>query len=655
MWNLDLCKILFTMTIVVSCAAAQEKIPNPSKSKNTEVEMVNDTILKCAHVDQIVVENSKNRPICFNPKEENACLYKGVSFLKAFQNLNRKLFESCLIFGKKIETNAALKSIPIRIEMNVEEVEQLKFANWADKNIDLLIKLEGFHTSSHFGEIIIVGHQPSPFLMQGVLDPQLMNNDFESNRTWPYAPQFLNSVDELIHYLKDQPIQTHFEGLDSIAEQVVQLSENPPQTKIVETYRESGCQTTCIKESSRIDLSKGQAFYREFISNQNVYRSEWIIENEYNQVVGLLYMAKKFPALSVKISRNSNGFAESVEVKNRQGDLIFQEKWNSTELVGSQKSNGVVDFDSIDIAKVGVCEDSLNPKNFFAKHNGNFILKGPRSSESFYGWMGQEFNLSGRLHINKIGLPIDQFFLDEHSLEVAGELSQGEPIGLIPLGIDACLNPKIANEWWPTFKQSGARVINMSLRNPDDPFTCSQWVEKHPINNDREAVLWVVAAGNQGVEGANGCPQFFSGQANIIVVGASDGQYVHRKSNYGIDLVDLYVDGQTFDGHSWGTSFSAPKVAKTAAQIFERFPNLSVEQVKASIMLSVYWPSRWLDSRSGGILDSTSAIELAEFIDINKGNLEKALEDKYKGYFFNKEYKKRNELLEKLFKGDVNE
>ncbi len=654
----ELMKFALLTFLATSCVAAHTDQPSSQSQVSPPLVEAELPILTCKRVTDIVIENSDQEPLCVDPKRENVCLRNDISFVAALQHPEKAIFESCLIFGEPASLaalNVTLKRMPVRVDLNVEFNEKQRFAHWADQHRVLLKGLRGFATSSNFGEIVSVSQTPSPFLVQGVLDPQLMSVDFESSRSWPHAPQLLGSVTELIKYLQAGTLKEKFQGLNTTEARLLELSKNAPVTEVVETYRENACQSTCIKESDKISLGSGQTFFREYFSRGTVYRSEWVLENSDQQIVGLLYMAKSFPALFARIERHSSGVAKSIEVINRQGAVVFQKQWDISDLVKPQPIEGLVDFDSIELPKVGLCEESLVPEIFTDQHPESFILRGPRSPDSFYGWTDGSQSLSGREYVNKLSLPLDQFFLGEHSLDVAGELAQGEPVGIIPLGISACLKPRAAHDWWPSFIESGTRVINLSVRNRDDEPTCREWIRQHPIESDRESVLWVVAAGNQGVDGPNGCPQYLSGRPNIIVVGASQRGRVHPNSNYGESLVDIFANGKTFDGMAWGTSFAAPKVAKVAAVIFARFPDLTVEQVKAAILLSVEWPWRKLESRTGGVLDASSALDLAELINQKQGNIDQALQEKYGNFIISYEYEKRKELWKKIFKGEKNE
>ncbi len=96
-------------------------------------------------------------------------------------------------------------------------------------------------------------------------------------------------------------------------------------------------------------------------------------------------------------------------------------------------------------------------------------------------------------------------------------------------------------------------------------------------------------------------------------------------SNAGRDYSDIVADGSglgsDFDG---GTSYAAPRVSRVAALLAQEFPALSVEQIRASILLGarvpyeISWNSfvvpRFLPTRSGGILDEKATRKVAQHI-----------------------------------------
>lgn len=131
------------------------------------------------------------------------------------------------------------------------------------------------------------------------------------------------------------------------------------------------------------------------------------------------------------------------------------------------------------------------------------------------------------------------------------------------------------------------RVINMSLAGP---FSAA---ERDLVDAAGSVgILVVAAAGNEGTNFKEASYPAALGLPNVISVGASDASDNKATfSNYGA-WVDVMAPGVAVFGATGasgygpldGTSFSSPIVAGAAALLWDKFPNLTVAEVKRRIV-----------------------------------------------------------------------
>lgn len=167
-------------------------------------------------------------------------------------------------------------------------------------------------------------------------------------------------------------------------------------------------------------------------------------------------------------------------------------------------------------------------------------------------------------------------------------------------------------------RRNGANIINASFEG-----TSYSQAEKSAIDAFGAAGgLFVVAAGNSGTNN-DSSPVYPASypSANIIAVAATtptDG--LASFSNYGTSGVDLGAPGQnilsTEPGSAYrymsGTSAAAPFVAGTAALIKAKYPSLTSEQIKDSILRSADAVSSLAGKvASGGRLNASAALSIA--------------------------------------------
>jgi hypothetical protein len=162
---------------------------------------------------------------------------------------------------------------------------------------------------------------------------------------------------------------------------------------------------------------------------------------------------------------------------------------------------------------------------------------------------------------------------------------------------------------WAT--DSGANVINMSLGSQSQLSNLKRNAINHAIS--KNAVI-VVAAGNDRIDARL---YGWASSPDVITVAAVDSQNrPARFTNFG-SVVDIAAPGVSIlssvprndFSRKQGTSMAAPFVSAAVAMYLINNPELSVDEVRSSIINYVNVPNGWNANRYGnGILDMRLAI-----------------------------------------------
>ncbi|MFW7380428.1 MAG: S8 family serine peptidase [Oligoflexus sp.] len=176
---------------------------------------------------------------------------------------------------------------------------------------------------------------------------------------------------------------------------------------------------------------------------------------------------------------------------------------------------------------------------------------------------------------------------------------------VIPVGYPSLLDGSFRS----ILKASRSKLILLPATVPIQKEAC-----EHQFQNLSQDVLWIMAAGNDGMENPKfRCPQLLGSPQNRIVVAASTagGYQLDHRSDFGVKYADIAAPGIASNGHR-GTSFAAPKIARVAAEILDRHPDLSAAEIRLAILLaSSFDPQRPLAVRSGGSLQESWALVAA--------------------------------------------
>lgn len=174
----------------------------------------------------------------------------------------------------------------------------------------------------------------------------------------------------------------------------------------------------------------------------------------------------------------------------------------------------------------------------------------------------------------------------------------------------------------------GARVCNLSWGGPEYSQALRDTIANY------SDMLFIASAGNEATNidsqpvypAAFDCP-------NLITVAAIDNQGKKPEwSNFGINSVDVAAPGMDIIGIiDWpepqpdeylyvaGTSAAAPHVSAIAALLFSKYPDMSIDNVKESILLSVKRvPELKAYTKTGGTVDAFSALLLGGFMELKK-------------------------------------
>jgi hypothetical protein len=292
--------------------------------------------------------------------------------------------------------------------------------------------------------------------------------------------------------------------------------------------------------------------------------------------------------------------------------LVYDRQWN---LIGDQRFDSSAaqararDFASrVPVAtspagrNVGFCESLPTNEGLTSA-----VVRGPVES-SLLGWTNHPFD--GLLDL------IDGVFLEPentHGQAVAETLIDTfAEAKLIPLSTETCLTEY--PRWAPTLQRAGVKVMTLSGTIPVDTRWCDAFYDPQRYLGPNQPFLWVVAAGNAGQRNPNRrCPQTTPHRDNLLVVAGGEDR-LWSGSDYGVDYADLAASPKASRSADVGTSFSAPRVAAVAAQLADRFPSLTPEDLKNILMKSAHVPSPSLDVRSGGALDACGARGLGEAV-----------------------------------------
>jgi len=180
---------------------------------------------------------------------------------------------------------------------------------------------------------------------------------------------------------------------------------------------------------------------------------------------------------------------------------------------------------------------------------------------------------------------------------------------IIPLG-SAIFSPMTATAVRRAMRSDyRTHVGSLSVANSMDLAACT----KNMSTLLSTGLLLAVAAGNDRSDIAETdlCPQRLAPSPNLIVVGAAQYNRMESYSNYGEKFVDIAADGSTHEHAPGGTSFAAPRVAYTTAQLAADPEILALgiaptnAQIRMALLLSAELPPNGeLPVRCGGSLTS---------------------------------------------------
>jgi subtilisin family serine protease len=208
-------------------------------------------------------------------------------------------------------------------------------------------------------------------------------------------------------------------------------------------------------------------------------------------------------------------------------------------------------------------------------------------------------------------------FNHPHGTGVASILSR-DPNVVEILPINGVTNPSLAVK---RAREQGARIINCSWGPTDDapPGEVEAWEKAISSAPD---LLFVFAAGNSHRDlDAKPLPLTSWPAKNKMVVASTDADgKLSSFSNFGKGTVDLAALGSKVPvakpggGYQTvsGTSYSAPAVARAAAEVRSANPNLSPEQIIGILTRSASKKTELLSTlKSGGILNEEAAVKMA--------------------------------------------
>lgn len=261
----------------------------------------------------------------------------------------------------------------------------------------------------------------------------------------------------------------------------------------------------------------------------------------------------------------------------------------------------------------------------------NQIL-GPEDN-SLSGWIKNTDNslllyADGFRNYTLSGFDITQTAID-HGRAVHAILESSLDRPNIVMSSLSCFNP----DRWSSYllqapHSSYPLVRNLSFGIYSSPENCAAWNGNNEFYKEHH--LWVMGAGNV-LPGSphsqffkhRSCLQMMASKINSLIVAATDeNQKIASYSVKGPEYADVAISGTTlYQGKKLeGTSFATPKVSRLAADLSARYSELAERGfIRYLIMLSPKLKDegdhfKFLPVRSGGIVDSKKAFELAELV-----------------------------------------
>ena len=425
------------------------------------------------------------------------------------------------------------------------------------------------------------------------------------------------------------------------------IKEKPESQKVIEISDE-GCLQGC-RLIKKWRLSSGLQINQEKLYlNGGVAQNRIVFDKDGKIYQLVLDPSDRFNHLietSQKLSQNQ--FLQETSIYGDSLDLIVQDPLVSQFDVSDKVSARQLikpDAFSSKIPQVVVCESG----GFFPwlKDNPDTVIFGPNKNKSLMGWSDDSRyyfdtvkNLDSRSGLTFFENNEEyQQTLDSHGYAVISRLSdvmENEKVKVAGISTKLCMD--IDSNWDSSIlRHSKARTVNASFNEVFDPDVCKNSPIAQKIRKTENQLLWVFAAGNYGTDldvgRSDSCPQTIVAQKNLIKVSSGSLNGIDRYSNYGHLSSDIVANGSAPGGIS-GTSFAAPLVSKIAAMINHRFPNLTPEQVKKTLLFSVdFNQGNPLPVTSGGVLNPERALQMAQALDENDYSDEKWIKKTYCKY-----------------------
>ncbi len=622
--------LTFTFVFLVGCnSSAGDKSQAPQNTKPVCGSWFSN---ECTCAKGLYLFENGDDKRCLDLKATNFCLENKNGFQIALGLKDSTVFDDCISFPVSKAKTLPLQSIDIHIALyDVPLAEKKKFAMWADAHTDLLKSMDSWVTaSSTSGEFLNVTSNITPFL-KDMLNPYLMPVYTVDYIQSFLSPKIFSDVDGLIEYLEEPQRKSKMDTarfrFDNRALALAHFYNSDWQAKerkvaYVNSVQE--CAGSCLRESEPESFHNYQFVVREYVVEDKAFRTEIIMFDEGRSVVGTLYLAQAKVSTLFLIDRDNGGLEAGISAYTVNGEKIHETPAKVSMSAGAlmkQRAEWMQTTQGPDY-QIAVCETEFRFEEFRKRGIESHLQFGPHLSASYFGWVESPINnqqfWQGQVFMNPLGLSFSNFFYADHAANVSNVLvtnPSGYHVGVIPMGIDECLDAKYMAESWRSVRaQTNVRVVNLSVTDQVDEPTCQKLMEAHPVTGDDD-VLWIMGAGNAGSDVNLNCPQFFAGQDNVIIVGASNNGYMESYSNRG-QWVDIAASGFGKDGGSSsdgaGTSYAAPRVSRLAGKIFFFYPKLTALQVKLAILLGSKYVGDYFPVRSRGELSDERAMRYAE-------------------------------------------
>lgn len=386
----------------------------------------------------------------------------------------------------------------------------------------------------------------------------------------------------------------------------IQLLTDFNRKSEVQSFSELGCAEICTEKTELINDDESKVYRVRVFSGGNPIQDSIILFNKITHDTEQMLVLFNQRASHLYISDGHGGY----EVYKYSGEKIA-----TAQSLDQNFPEKIRRFDNEKQTPVAIFEGQYNNVADSAAVFGPFL------ESSYYGWFN-ETDERPFYYGKTITLLGEEDFTDPvHSALVSRVASENLTKPILPFSISSLINgdfDKVISR--VPFKKF---VASFSAAFTYTTETCKASSLAKTIESTQNTILWFTGAGNEGTSVNKSdliyCPQSLE-KKNLIIVAATNGSdSLSKVSTFGENYADIAANGCSAAEETCelgATSFASPKAARSAANLITQFPELSIEQVKFTLLMtarvpyskkSIFVQNEYLKVKSGGVLDETAA------------------------------------------------